>query len=126
MLDAAADLRASATGAMESCDFGLYLDKITELIGETNRYIEVTAPFKLAKDESQTERLGAILYTCAEAVRIILTYLSPLMPEMMASGLEQLNWKKPTEQSITEAGQWGLLTPGAEVMKPEPLFPRKS
>jgi len=123
---AAADLRASATGAMESCCFGLYLDKITELIGATNRYIDVTEPFKLAKDESQVERLGTILYTCAEAVRIVLTYLSPLMPETMAEGLEQLNWKMGAEGSITEAAEWGRLTPGTQVRKPEPLFPRKS
>nr|MBC8372583.1 class I tRNA ligase family protein [Planctomycetota bacterium] len=123
---AAADLRASATGAMESCCFGLYLDKITELIGATNRYIDVTAPFKLAKDESQVERLGTVLYTCAEAVRIVLTYLWPLMPETMAAGLEQLNWKMGAEGSITEAAEWGRLTPGTQTRKPEPLFPRKS
>ncbi|MDP6634655.1 MAG: methionine--tRNA ligase [Phycisphaerae bacterium] len=125
VLDAADDLRQSATGAMENCDFGLYLDKVTDLIGATNRYIEVTAPFKLAKDESQSGRLGAILYTCAEAVRIILTYLSPLMPETMAAGLEQLDWKAPSEQTISDAGQWGQLPAGLKVMKPEPLFPRK-
>ena len=123
---AAADLRASATGAMESCRFGLYLDKITELIGATNRYIDATAPFKLAKDESQVGRLGAILYTCAEAVRIVLMYLSPLMPETMAAGLEQLNWKMDADRSITEAADWGQLAPGTQVRKPEPLFPRKS
>ena len=126
VLDAAADLQASATEAMEHCGFGEYLDKVAELIGATNRYIEVTAPFKLAKDESQTERLGGILYTCAEAVRIILTYLAPLMPETMAAGLAQLNWTPPADQTITDAGVWGQLAPGAELMKPEPLFPRKS
>ncbi|MDP6543041.1 MAG: methionine--tRNA ligase [Phycisphaerae bacterium] len=123
---AAADLRASATGAMENCCFGLYLDKITELIGATNRYIDATAPFKLAKDASQVERLGTILYTCAEAVRIVLTYLTPFMPEMMAAGLEQLNWQMVDGQSISEAAGWGRLTPGTQVRKPEPLFPRKS
>ncbi|MCP4376045.1 MAG: class I tRNA ligase family protein, partial [bacterium] len=123
---AAEDLRTSATGAMERCCFGEYLDKITELVGATNRYIDVTAPFKLAKDESQTERLGTILYTCAEAVRIVLTYLSPLMPETMQSGLEQLNWKNDTEKSINEVAIWGQLIPGTQIEKPEPLFPRKT
>jgi methionyl-tRNA synthetase len=98
---------------------------LTELINATNKYIEVTAPFKLAKDESQSDRLGAILYTCAEAVRIILTYLAPLMPEMMAAGMEQLSWQADGEQSISQAGQWGLLPAGLQVTKPQPLFPRK-
>jgi methionyl-tRNA synthetase len=123
---AATDLRTSATGAMESCSFGIYLDKIAELVGATNRYIDATAPFKLAKDESQVGRLGTILYTCAEAVRIVLTYLSPLMPDTMAAGLEQLNWQVGDGQSIGEAGEWGRLTPGTQVQKPQPLFPRKS
>jgi methionyl-tRNA synthetase len=126
VIDAAADLEAAACGAMEDCDFGLYLDKITALIGATNGYIEVTAPFKLAKDESQRERLGTILYTCADAVRIILNYLSPFMPEMMAAGLKQMNWSLADGQTISDAGKWGQLTPGQQVMQPEPLFPRKS
>ncbi len=125
VVDVAADLRDSAVSAMEDCNFGRYLDLLTELINATNKYIEVTAPFKLAKDESQSDRLGAILYTCAEAVRIILTYLAPLMPEMMAAGMEQLSWQADGEQSISQAGQWGLLPAGLQVTKPQPLFPRK-
>ena len=125
VVDAASDLRNSAQDAMESCDFGSYLDKVTDLINATNKYIEVTAPFKLAKDESQAERLGCILYTCAESVRIILSHLSPVMPEMMGAGLSQLNWTAEPGRSITEIGQWGLLPAGLQVTKPQPLFPRK-
>ena len=97
-----------------------------DLVSATNRYIDTTAPFKLAKDESQRERLGTILYTCVEAVRIVLMYLSPLMPDTMAAGLAQINWQAPPGRTIVELASWGQLPPGGQTQKGQPLFPRKS
>ena len=78
---AASDLQAAATPAMEICAFHTYLDKVVTLVAATDKYIDTTEPFKLAKDQRQRDRLGAILYTCVEAVRIVLLYLGPVMPE---------------------------------------------
>jgi methionyl-tRNA synthetase len=109
---------------MESCAFFNYLEKVFALIGATNKYIDVTAPFKLAKDPSQKEKLGTILYTCAEAVRIALVYLSPFMPVTCQKGLEQLNWSAG-EAKLDEVGHWGVLAAGTKVGQAQPLFPRK-
>ena len=124
VLAAAGALTGSAGPHLEGCQFHAVLDGVLLLADATNRYIEVTAPFKLAKDESQKARLGTILYTCAEAVRLILLYLSPFMPEAARRGLEMLGWEAPAE-AVRTAGGWGALPPGAKVRKGEGLFPRK-
>ncbi len=121
----AAALRAESQGHVAACQFHLYLDRISALVDATNRYIDVTAPFKLAKDPSQRDRLGMILYTCAEAVRLALLYLSPVMPRTAAAGLAQLGWQMPANRSLDELGRWGLLAPGTKVSKGAGLFPRK-
>ncbi len=121
---AAEDLHGSATPAMDECAFHVYLDKVTALVDATNRFIDQTEPFKLAKDESQRARLGTILYVCAEAVRIILLYLKPFMPTASDVGLAQLGWVAGDE-SLGELGRWGGLAAGGHVQPGESLFPRK-
>jgi len=119
-------LRNGATVMMERCDFSHYLDGVFDLVTATNQYIEMTKPFALAKDESQRARLGTILYTCAEAVRIVLMFMSPIMPEKVDAGLSQLGWQFPKGQRITDAAAWGQLPGGTNLQQPDPLFPRKS
>ncbi|MHC4562418.1 MAG: methionine--tRNA ligase [Planctomycetota bacterium] len=125
VIAAADDLAGSAGSAMEACAFHTYLDKAMALVDATNKYIEVTEPFKLAKDPEQRQRLQAILYTCGEAVRMILVYLEPFMPEASARGLAQLGWQRE-DRLLDEVGRWGALAPGTAVCKGEALFPRKS
>jgi methionyl-tRNA synthetase len=95
------------------------------LVDATNRFIDVTEPFKLAKDPSRRDRLGAILYVCAEAVRLILAYLAPIMPASAAAGLAQLGLG-PEAINLVEAGRWGALPAGTRTGKAVGLFPRKS
>jgi methionyl-tRNA synthetase len=122
---AAEDLTGSAEEAVGRCRFHLLLDKVNALAGATNRYIDSTEPFKLAKDPSQRERLGTILHTCAEAVRRVLVYLGPVMPATARRGLEQLG-AAGEDRPLGDAGGWGGLAPGTKVQKGEGLFPRKS
>ena len=125
VLSAAAALHDSATPAMEACRFHAVLDQVLALTDATNRYIDVTAPFKLAKDPAAKGRLGTILYTCAEAVRLILLYLRPFLPETADCGLAQIGWQAGAE-TIDRAGAWGALRPGTKVQPGPGLFPRKT
>ena len=125
VIAAAEDLTGSVAADMAACAFGAYLDRVMALVDATNRFIEATEPFKLAKDDSQRERLGMILYTCAEAVRLVLVYLEPFMPETVQLGLEQLGWQGDNV-SLDAAGRWGVLAAGATVCKGEGLFPRST
>ena len=97
---------------------------VFQLVDATNRFIDTTEPFKLAKDETQRQRLGTILYTCAEAVRILLLYLRPFMPETVDRGLARIGWAD-AEAPLAESGGWGLLAPGTQTVKGDGLFPRK-
>jgi len=121
---AAAALHGDAPALIGSCQLHTYLERIWSLVDATNRYIDVTAPFKLAKDASQRERLATILYTCAEAVRLVLLHLWPIMPTTCETGLAQLGWSGG-EIRIDDQGAWGGLRPGTTVVKGEGLFPRK-
>jgi len=122
---AADALHATASEALAACRFDRYLDGILGLVTATNRFIDVTEPFRLAKDDSQRERLAGILYPCAEAVRLILIYLRPVMPEAADRGLGQLGWAVP-DAGLDEIGRWGVLPAGTRSEKGEALFPRKS
>jgi methionyl-tRNA synthetase len=125
LLSAVTKLAQESPGLMAHCQFSQYLQLVVDLASATNRYIEVTSPFTLAKDPSQRERLGTIMYCCGEAVRIVLSSLEPFMPEKAVEGLTMLGldaaWKAPLNQRL----QWGGLEPGKPVAKGSPLFPRK-
>ncbi len=121
---AAEALTSGGPEAMAACQFHLYLEKMQGLVAATNRFIDVTKPFQLAKDETQRERLATILYTCAEAVRIALLHLRPFMPATAGRGLAQLGLQVP-DAPLAEAAAWGALSPGTTVNKGEGLFPRK-
>ena len=124
VLAAAAALRKDAPELITAVQPHQYLDRIWGLVDATNRFIDVTAPFKLAKDPAQQERLATILYVCAEAVRLSLLYLWPVMPTTCEKGLKQLGWPGGT-LDIEALSVWGTLKPGTPVVKGEGLFPRK-
>ena len=123
VIEAANLLNTETPAAMERFGFQEYLDNVLALTAATNKLIEQTEPFKLAKDPTQKDRLGQILYTCAEAVRIILLYLRPFMPTTADKGLAIMGWTCD-DKLLSEAGKWGLLTAGTQTAKTEPLFPR--
>ncbi|MCK4623740.1 MAG: methionine--tRNA ligase [Phycisphaerae bacterium] len=118
-------LQGKSAEMMSRCRFSEYIGAALEVASATNRYIDATEPFKLAKDPSQRERLGTILYTCAEAVRIVLSYLEPFMPEKSAEGLAHLGVSGVSDGTLSERGRFGLIEPGTKTAKSDPLFPRK-
>ena len=118
-------LQDEAAAIMAGCQFGEYLLAVLELATGANRYIDATEPFRLAKDPSQRDRLGTILYSCAETVRIALSFLEPFMPEKAAEGLAQLGLPGGDPAPLSQRALWGRLEPGKPVAKAGPLFPRK-
>ncbi len=93
-----------------------------------NGFIEKSAPWKLAKDPTQTEHLNAVLYALAESLRIIAILISPVLPYAAHGIFDQLAWKleeagKDSRFRLADA-QWGGLPDGHVLGKPVPLFPR--
>ncbi len=110
---------------MNNLSFHRALATIWEMIGASNKYVDETAPWSLAKEEKDRPRLSTVLYQTLESLRIIALLLAPFMPSSSEKiwvqlGMEENLW----EQNMEENGKWGGLKPGKKVVKPTPLFPR--
>lgn len=87
----------------------------------SNKYIDETAPWALAKDETKKNRLATVLYNLIESIRIIAVEISPFMPETAKAIMSQINSDIDTYDSIKE---FGAIPVGAKVGTPVPLFAR--
>ncbi|MFA6290509.1 MAG: methionine--tRNA ligase [Victivallales bacterium] len=116
----------SAVFEMEPAITGMKLDRgleqIMNAIRAANRYMEKTAPWKLAK-EKNTDRLNTVLYTAAESLRIISGLLYPVMPGKMCEIRKAIGLPE-TGIEIFELKTWGKLSPGLKVSDIGSLFPR--
>ncbi len=110
-------------GHMNDLAFNKALQATWELIGAANKYIDETAPWALAKDPRQRERLGTVMYNLLEATRIIALMVSPFLPETAGKILAILGGE-PGDLSLAGQEVWGGLQSGATIAKAEPLFPR--
>lgn len=91
------------------------VEEILQLVRMVNKYMEVQAPWKVAKED--LKRAGTILYTATEALRVAAVHLSPVMPEKTAKVLDILG---DNDHAVT----WGGLKPGTKMAAHEALFPR--
>ena len=98
------------------------LEAIWALIGACNKYIDVTAPWILAKDEAKKDRLATVMYNLAESLRIVGIFLQPYLPNTAPKLFEQLGVSG--ELTAYEARGFGKLPAGTKVHKGEALFPR--
>jgi methionyl-tRNA synthetase len=116
----------SAVFEMEPAITGMKLDRgleqIMNAIRAANRYMEQSAPWKLAK-EKNTDRLNTVLYTAAESLRIISGLLYPVMPGKMCEIRKAIGLPE-TGIEIFELKTWGKLSPGLKVSDIGSLFPR--
>ena len=127
--EADADLKATVLEAVKRVDEKMdklrVADAITEIFGifrRSNKYIDETMPWTLAKDEAQKDRLATVLYNLTEAITIGASLLYSFMPETAEKILAQLNTQKRT---LEEMGTFGLYPSGGKVTdKPEMLFAR--
>ena len=103
--------------------FNKALQTIWELISSGNKYIDETAPWALAKDEGQQERLATVMYNLLEAQRLIALLVAPFMPDTASKMLETLGCDKD-DVSLEGRDAWGGLQAGTEISKAQPLFPR--
>jgi len=110
---------------MASLDYAGALEAVWELIKRTNRYIEDSAPWNLAKDEAMQGRLHAVLYNALEAVRISALYTAPVMPRTSAEVWTRLGLPDILGVTDIEAeSAWARLPVGNPVVKGEALFLR--
>jgi methionyl-tRNA synthetase len=126
---AAAELPEAIQAALEDYDFRGALSAVWELVTRANRYVEVAAPWALAKaaragDADAGSRLDTVLYTLAEVLRLLAHHLAPYLPATAGEIARQLGATLEDPRPRREISSWGGLTPGSRVTAPEPIFPR--
>ena len=99
------------------------LATLWELVGAANKYIDSEAPWQLAKDPDQRERLATVMAEVLECVRVIAILLEPFLPHASAKIIESLG-DTPNAGSLAERLRWGQLAAGTQTRKIEVLFPR--
>jgi methionyl-tRNA synthetase len=99
------------------------LQSIWGLVNRANQYVDQTAPFKLAKDPAQAQRLDEVLYNLAETCRVLAVLLWPFLPGTATKIYAQLGLTGSPDK--LDAATWGGLQAGQTIGEPAPLFPRK-
>jgi methionyl-tRNA synthetase len=118
ILEGARTLAGRVAAAMELMDFQQALAEVWVVISSANRYIEVQSPWNLAKDESLTLRLDAVLGTLARILRLVAVNLLPFLPHAAGRILDQIG---VGEDACYESWEW---PEGVRVLDPRPIFPR--
>lgn len=101
--------------------FSKALQTIWEVVSAGNKYIDDTAPWTLAKDPANAERLATVMYCLLESQRIVHTLLSAFLPATSQKALAGLGCESTVDESSLV---WGGLQPGCVITKAEALFPR--
>ena len=126
-----ADLRAHCAALpqavaeqMDKLQFSQALAEIWKVIGECNKYIDLTQPWVLGKDPEKKGLLGNVLLTLAECVRFVAVLIQPVMPSTPDRIFEQLGLTDESLKTWESLACFGMLPDGIKVCKGEALFPR--
>lgn len=111
---------ASLDANMDKLYFSKALEDLWRLVSATNKFIDLTGPWALAKDEANNELLNAVMYELLKSIEIISTYAKPFMPSTAAKIEEQINIEAVTsfEQLSVSRETYNVLP------KVEPIYPR--
>jgi methionyl-tRNA synthetase len=122
LIDLANSRRDSYEQQMEKYAFQNALVEVFKLSSRANKYIDETAPWVLAKDESKKTRLATVMYNLLESIRICAVLLKPFMPDSAEKILNQIG----ADQAVTwdSAEKFGQLKADVTVNKGQNLFPR--
>jgi methionyl-tRNA synthetase len=123
LADDAAKAIAEVQSKLEKNELQGALQSVWALITRANQYVDQTAPFKLAKDPAQAQRLDEVLYNLTETCRVLAVLLWPFLPTTATRINEQLGISGSPDRF--EAAAWGGLKQGHAIGTPAPLFPRK-
>lgn len=107
---------------MDKLNFSGALEEIWKLIRRTNKYIDETTPWILAKEEKK-ERLDTVLYNLCESLRITSILIRPFMEKTSDEIMKQLGTSNKNI-SWEDSKEWGISISGEKVKKGKPIFPR--
>ena len=120
LISLAKETPAKVEELMDSYQFSQALAEIWKLISRTNKYIDETTPWALAKDEEKKDRLETVMYNLCEAIRIASELIAPVMTRTTPAIKSQIG---ATADGWDSAKTWGVQE-SFTVTKGEVLFPR--
>ena len=124
LIEQAQGLWVNVEKSMNALQFSNALTEIWKLIGECNRYIDLTTPWMLAKNEADRPRLGTVLYVLLECARIVAVLIAPTMPRTPERIFAQIGVTDEALKTWASVKVFGGVVPGSKVHKGEALFPR--
>lgn len=116
-----AEKTAAYKRQMEASQVSAAIESAWEIVIRCNAYVEECAPWKLAKDPTQADKLDEVLYSLCEALRIVSILVTPVIPKEAEAIRTQLAWSGPV---TLDSCVWGLLPEAHQLGEPSPLFPR--
>ena len=110
--------------AMDQMEFSVALTALWQIVSRTNKFIDETAPWALAKEEEKQEELASVMVHLAESLRRVAILLQPFLTKTPKEIFKQLSIVDPSLQSWESLETFGVIPKGTKVEKGEPIFPR--
>ncbi|PFO02906.1 methionine--tRNA ligase [Bacillus sp. AFS076308] len=110
--------------AMEKMEFSVALTSIWQLVSRTNKYIDETQPWTLAKNEEQKGELASVMVHLAESLRRTAILLKPFLTRTPNGIFTQLGIQDEGLKTWESLEGFGKIPSGVKVQKDAPLFPR--
>ena len=115
-------LDANVESALDDFKFNEALSYIWEVIRMTNKYVEESAPWNLAKDETKKDYLANVMYISFQSYYIITAYLQIFFVETPKKVFNRLGLSDTVP--LEDAKKWGSLNAGIKIERGEALFKR--
>lgn len=109
-------LEENVTSKMDKLQVADAIGEIFNVLRASNKYIDETTPWVLAKDEALQDRLETVIYNLLESIRVCAVFLEPFMPDTSSKILEQINISDKTF-SFVEDTKYELGKPSALFMR---------
>lgn len=110
--------------AMENMEFSVALTSIWQLVSRTNKFIDETQPWVLAKEEEKRDELGSVMVHLAETLRRVAILLKPFLTQTPEKIFAQLNITDEILKTWDSLDAFGQIPAQTKVVKAEPIFPR--
>ena len=121
LIEKVENLGSNVKNKMDQLKIADAIDEIFDVLRASNKYIDETTPWILAKDPDKQERLKTVLYNLIESIRVCAVYLQPFMPETSKKIFKLINTDLTSYDSTKSFGQF---KEGTLLSKPEILFTR--
>ncbi|WP_275671971.1 methionine--tRNA ligase [Priestia flexa] len=124
LVQAQKDMVKKYEESMENMEFSVALSAVWQYVSRTNKYIDETKPWTLAKDEEKRNELASVMVHLAEAIRHTAVLLQPFLTRTPEKIFSQIGVKEDVLKSWESIETFNMLREGTKVEKGEPMFPR--